>query len=138
MTENFIRGTDTQIEDLHQRARAAYITAFAARFPNSRTRIARNYTDRITRIVADTVIQLSVDGKDHSDRFDDPIRHPNYPTTNEVIFKYDTDNESDDLETAFYYKSSERTNLGTDVALVEEDRATVESRGFFPASNEPN
>lgn len=128
MVERYIRGTLAQVEDLHQKLRTEYLAAYLVEFPNSQTRTATNYTDRITGTVADTIIQLSDDGKDHSDRVIDPTNHP---STDEKLLKYNTDNESDSLDPAFYLKSSVRTRLGADIALVEEDRTTVETRGFF-------
>lgn len=132
MTKTYTRGTAEQIEELHQKARTAYLAAFLARYPESQTRVARNYTDRITGIVADTVIQLDdTNTKDHADRLDDPIKHPDYPNTNLWLLGRDPAKESDELDRAFYFKTSERGVLQADVALTDIDEAEATRQGFL-------
>ncbi len=127
----YVIGTQAQIEDLHKKTRALYITAFQTRYPNAKTRMQLDYKDRITHVVEDTIIQLSTDGKDHADRFDNYVENSNYPTTDKCLLSYDDTIVDDNLEAGYYYNLTARTKNGADVALYDNTKAESEAQGFF-------
>lgn len=130
MVTKYVLGTLEHSEHLHTQARASYLTAYKTKYPDSQTRIKQNHKDRITGKVADTVIQLSVDGKDHSDRLDAPNLHPDYPTTDKVIYSYDSNREHDPLKKDYHFKPSQRGALEAHAALTDLSEDEAKDHGF--------
>lgn len=129
MVTKYVLGTLAQNEDLHKKARVAYLNAYKAQYPNSKTKIQQNYLDRITGEVANNVIQLSTDGKDHSDRLDIPIRHGS-PNIDKCLYRYDSEKENNPLKKDYYFKPSQRVSLGANNALIDLNKDEAKAQGF--------
>jgi len=125
-------GTQEQIEDYNIIIRPLYWIAFKAKYSKAKTRVQEGYIDRITGEVITCTWWLSINGKDHSDRLNDYIKHPDYPDTDKCLVSYETTREADPLDIACYYNLTARTANGSHASLTNNTRAEAKAQGFFP------
>lgn len=77
-----------------------------------------DHEDRVTGEIKDTKIQLSTDGKDHADRYDNPIL-PDDTKQNTI------------LNTAYYYNLTTRIANGAHPSLTNNTLEEAQAQGFF-------
>ena len=136
MTIVYVISAQRQNDDYHTIVRPLYIDAFKAKYSEAKTRMQKDYQDRLTDTIKDVMIQLSVNVRDHAVRFFGYIKHPNYPTTNKVLTAYDDAKLTDDLDPAYYLNAAARARLGADPAFTDNTREEAEAQGFFPEERE--
>ncbi len=124
----YVIGIQEHVEELIQISRVLHRADYQAKFPQAQTRIAENYTDRITKTVADTVIPLSVNKNDHNDRIDDYTEHDD-PDTDLCYVSYD-DTKTAVLDLGYYYNPIARITNGAHPNLINNTKAQAEAKGF--------
>lgn len=131
MVRRYVKCTRVQAIDTMDKMNTLYLAEYARQYPNDKTRIAKNYTDRMTGEIRDTVIRLSTDGKDHSDRFVDWIAHPE--DDDAYLLSYEDTRQANKLNPAYYLNPPTRiARLAADPDLVDiDDTDEAKRQGFF-------
>lgn len=132
MTIVHVISTQEHIENYNVIIRDLYLIVFKAKYPDSKTRIQEDYLDKVTKNIGDCLIQLSICGRDHSDRLNLYIEHPDYPDTDQCLVPFDDTKVNDDLNLAYYYNSTARAANSADPSLTDNTEAEAKTQGFYP------
>lgn len=96
--------------------------------------IKPNYKDRVTGVIADTMVLESKDGEIMIDRAKDPIYHPT--DQNKSICSFNEDNNTNELRFAYTTTQTWRDNnsVGQSYTIINETEA--EAEGFILSDND--